>query len=180
MKLKLAGLFVLVVLLVAALSACSSASKATKGQTSLAQASQPASKPMLADTGKAARTMPSTTAMKTTATAMAMLRDIHFDYDRYNIRPADVEILKQDYAWFKTNPAAHVTVEGNCDERGSIEYNMALGQKRADATKNLLETLGVQAKMFKTVSYGKEKPIDPGHDEQAWAKNRRAHLEPDK
>jgi peptidoglycan-associated lipoprotein len=111
---------------------------------------------------------------------MEMLRDVHFDYDRYNIRPADVDILKKDYAWFKANPNGHVTIEGNCDERGSIEYNLALGQKRADAAKGFLETLGVQGKMLKTISYGKEKPIDPGHDEAAWAKNRRAHLAPDK
>ncbi len=109
-----------------------------------------------------------------------MLKDVHFDFDRYTIRPADTQILKQDYAWLKAHPTAHVTIEGNCDERGSIEYNLALGQKRADAAKSFLETLGVQGKTLKTVSYGKEKPIDPGHDEAAWAKNRRAHMAPDK
>jgi peptidoglycan-associated lipoprotein len=109
---------------------------------------------------------------------VGMLKDVHFDFDRYVIRPQDVEILKQNLPWFKANPARRVRVEGNCDERGTVEYNLALGQKRADATKAYLVTLGVDATLLDTVSYGKERPIDPGHNEAAWAKNRRAHLEP--
>jgi len=179
MNFRSAGLFVLVVLLVVSLGACSSSTKAAKSQAP-AQTAQAASKPSTGDTGKFKSSMPSTTARQESAPAMVTLKDVHFDFDRYNIRPGDADILKQDYAWLKAHPTAHVTIEGNCDERGSIEYNLALGQKRADAAKGFLETLGVQDKMLKTVSYGKEKPIDPGHDEAAWAKNRRAHLAPDK
>jgi peptidoglycan-associated lipoprotein len=107
-----------------------------------------------------------------------MLKDVHFDFDRYFIRPQDAEILKQDFSWVKANPGTRVRVEGNCDERGTVEYNLALGQKRADAAKNYLVTLGTDAKLLDTVSYGKERPVDPGHNEAAWEKNRRAHLEP--
>ena len=80
----------------------------------------------------------------------------------------------------KENPEKRVKIEGNCDERGSIEYNLALGQRRADATKDFLMTLGVSVGELKTISYGKEQPVDPGHNEEAWAKNRRAHLEAEK
>ena len=77
--------------------------------------------------------------------AMVALKDIHFDFDRYNIRREDAEILKQDYAWFKDNPDARVRIEGNCDERGTAEYNLVLGQKRADSAKSYLTTLGAGA-----------------------------------
>ena len=107
-----------------------------------------------------------------------VLKDVHFDFDRYLIRPQDANILKQDFSWVKANPGTRVRVEGNCDERGTVEYNLALGQKRADATKSYLVTLGADAALLDTVSYGKERPVDPGHNEAAWAKNRRAHLEP--
>lgn len=109
---------------------------------------------------------------------VVVLKDVNFDFDKYNIRPMDAEILKQDFEWFKVNAGKKLKVEGYCDERGTVEYNLVLGQKRADTTKNYLINLGVDTKLLETVSYGKEKPIDPGHNEAAWAKNRRAHLVP--
>jgi peptidoglycan-associated lipoprotein len=72
--------------------------------------------------------------------------------------------------------AANITIEGHCDERGTKAYNLALGEKRANAAKDFLVALGVSASRISTVSYGKERPFDPGHDESAWAKNRRAHF----
>jgi peptidoglycan-associated lipoprotein len=107
-----------------------------------------------------------------------MMKDINFDFDKYNIRPADAEILKQNSEWFKVNAGKKVRVEGYCDERGTIEYNLVLGQKRADSAKAFLANLGTDAKLIETVSYGKEKPLDPGHNEAAWAKNRRAQFLP--
>lgn len=104
------------------------------------------------------------------------LKDIFFDFDKYNIRPGDAEILKQNLDWFNANKGKKVRIEGHCDERGTVEYNLVLGQKRADATKNYLVNLGVDEKLLETVSYGKERPFDPGHNEEAWAKNRRAHF----
>jgi peptidoglycan-associated lipoprotein len=109
-----------------------------------------------------------------------MLKDINFDFDKSNIRPGDGEILKQDVDWFKANPGSKVRIEGNCDERGTIEYNLALGQRRADSTKKYLMDLGIDGKMLDTVSYGKERPMCMEHNEGCWAKNRRAHFEPAK
>ena len=107
-----------------------------------------------------------------------MLTDIHFDFDKYNIRSGDATILKKDAEWLKSSPKTRVKIEGNCDERGTVEYNLALGQKRADSAKNYLVSLGIDAKTIETVSYGKERPLDPAHNEEAWAKNRNAHLVP--
>jgi peptidoglycan-associated lipoprotein len=111
-----------------------------------------------------------------TPVVKAELKDIFFDFDKYNIRPGDAEILKNNLEWFKQNPGKKVRIEGHCDERGTVEYNLVLGQKRADSAKNYLINLGVDGKLLETVSYGKERPFDPGHNEEAWAKNRRAHF----
>jgi peptidoglycan-associated lipoprotein len=112
------------------------------------------------------------------AAAAPMLQMITFDYDKYNVRPGDAEILKKNLDWFKANPATKARIEGNCDERGTVEYNLALGQKRADSAKNYLTGLGVDGKQLETISYGKERPLDPGHNEAAWAKNRNAQFVP--
>ncbi len=111
--------------------------------------------------------------------APAVLNDIHFDFDKYNIREGDAMILKDNMAWFRdsANKGKKVRIEGHCDERGTVEYNLVLGQKRADSTKNFLVGLGADGRLLETISYGKEKPIDPGHNEEAWAKNRRAHFQ---
>ncbi len=113
---------------------------------------------------------------KAAPVAAVELKDIFFDFDKYNIRPGDAETLKKNLDWFKANPGKKVRIEGHCDERGTVEYNLVLGQKRADSTKNYLINLGVNGKLLETVSYGKERPFDPGHNEEAWAKNRRAHF----
>lgn len=106
------------------------------------------------------------------------LKDINFDFDRYAIRDMDGAILKENMKWFQANEnrGKKVRIEGHCDERGTVEYNLVLGQKRADSTKNFLVNLGADGRLLETVSYGKEKPVDPGHNEGAWAKNRRAHF----
>ncbi len=80
--------------------------------------------------------------------------------------------MKKDTEWFKANPNTKVRIEGNCDERGTVEYNLALGQKRADSAKNYLTGLGVDAKMLDTISYGKERPVCTEHNEACWARNR--------
>ncbi|MCX8022843.1 MAG: peptidoglycan-associated lipoprotein Pal [Syntrophorhabdaceae bacterium] len=110
--------------------------------------------------------------------AAPVLKDINFDFDKYNIRAKDAEILKNNLEWFNANKGKKVRIEGHCDERGTIEYNLVLGQKRADSTKAYLVNLGVDPNLLETVSYGKERPLDPGHNEDAWAKNRRAHFLP--
>jgi peptidoglycan-associated lipoprotein len=85
-------------------------------------------------------------------------------------------VLQANAAILKKYPTWIITIEGHCDERGTAEYNLALGEKRALAAKTYLVSLGVPADRLRTVSYGKEFPVDPGHDESAWSKNRRAHF----
>jgi sulfatase modifying factor 1 len=107
-----------------------------------------------------------------------LLKDINFDFDKYSIRSYDEEVLRHNLAWFKENAGKKVKIEGHCDERGSAEYNLVLGQKRADEVRSFLISLGVDGKSLETVSYGKERPLDPRHNEEAWTKNRRIHLVP--
>ncbi|MFN0151509.1 MAG: peptidoglycan-associated lipoprotein Pal [bacterium] len=102
------------------------------------------------------------------------LADIHFDFDRYDIRSSDRETLSRHGQWLTDNPGTRIMIEGHCDERGTVEYNLALGEKRARSAKDFLENYGVPASRLEMVSYGKERPLDPGHDESAWARNRRA------
>ena len=106
----------------------------------------------------------------------AHLQDIYFDFDSYTVRSDDMPILKKMADWLVINQAIKLTIEGYCDERGTTEYNLALGQKRAEAAKDYFVKSGVSASRLKTVSYGKEAPLDAGHTEQAWVKNRRAHF----
>ena len=103
-------------------------------------------------------------------------KDIHFDFDKYNLKPEARALLKKEADWLAKNKDYKVRIEGNCDERGTEEYNLALGQRRADEAKKYLIALGIEKKRIKTVSYGKDKPLDPGHNEEAWAKNRRDHF----
>ena len=105
----------------------------------------------------------------------SLLKDIHFNFDKYDILPGDAAILKENAALLKKFSNVKVQIEGHCDERGTSEYNLALGERRANKTKDYLVSLGISAARISTISYGKEKPLDPGHSEEAWAKNRRAH-----
>jgi len=104
------------------------------------------------------------------------LQNIYFDYDKSSIRPDAREILKANAEIFTKNSAAAIVVEGYCDERGTAEYNMALGERRAQEAKQYLVNLGIGASRIETISYGEEKPLDPGHDEKAWSQNRRAQF----
>jgi len=105
----------------------------------------------------------------------SLLKDVYFDFDKYDIRPADAAIIKENAALLKKYTSVKIQIEGHCDERGTSEYNLALGERRANSTKNYLMTLGVSPERISTISYGEEKPLDPGHSEEAWGKNRRAH-----
>jgi peptidoglycan-associated lipoprotein len=104
------------------------------------------------------------------------LQDVHFDFDKYDIRPGDAKILDADAAWLKQNGDRLVLIEGHCDERGTNEYNLALGERRARAAQNYLVAHGVAAARITVVSYGEERPACSEHGESCWAKNRRAHF----
>ena len=116
------------------------------------------------------------TKVEAAATTEVNIRDISFDFDQSNIRPDAREILKANADVFLKKGAAKITIEGYCDERGTAEYNMALGQRRAQETEKYLINLGIKESIIKTISYGEERPLDPDHNEEAWAKNRRAHF----
>lgn len=105
----------------------------------------------------------------------SLLKDVYFDFDKFDIRPEDAAILKENAALLKKYPTVKVQIEGHCDERGTNEYNLALGERRANSAKNYLVSLGIPSDRISTISYGEEKPLDTGHQEEAWAKNRRAH-----
>lgn len=109
-------------------------------------------------------------------TAIPELKPIYFDFDKYDIRPADAKILDANAQWLKSNDNQRVLIEGHCDERGTAEYNLALGERRAVAAKTYLVLLGIAADKLRVVSYGKEFPFEAGHEEGAWSKNRRAHF----
>lgn len=102
------------------------------------------------------------------------LENIHFDFDMYTIRPEDREVLGRNADWLKEHAKVRIQIEGHCDERGSSEYNIALGDRRANSAKSYLVSLGIDASRLSTVSYGEERPEDTGHNEEAWSKNRRA------
>jgi peptidoglycan-associated lipoprotein len=104
------------------------------------------------------------------------MKDVFFDYDKYDIRAGDQAVIQQDAEFLKSHPNIKFTIEGHCDERGSTEYNLALGDNRANAAKSALVQAGVPADRIRTISYGKEKPFCTEHTEECWQQNRRAHF----
>ncbi len=107
---------------------------------------------------------------------LGLLEDVHFEFDKSDIRQGDGAVLAKDAEVLKKYDFLMLTVEGHCDERGTVEYNLALGERRAHAAHEYLVNLGVPADRLKTVSYGKESPLCTEHDEACWQRNRRAHL----
>ncbi len=106
----------------------------------------------------------------------SVFEDVHFDFDKAALRDDGRKICQTVADYMKTHPRAKILIEGHCDERGTAEYNLALGERRATVVMNYLVSLGVPRAALSTVSFGKERPLDPGHNEEAWAKNRRAHF----
>jgi peptidoglycan-associated lipoprotein len=104
------------------------------------------------------------------------IKDIFFDYDKYDVRPSDASTIQADATWLNQHPNVTLTIEGHCDERGSTEYNLALGDNRANAVKNALVQDGVDASRIRTISYGKEKPFCTESNEECWQQNRRGHF----
>lgn len=107
---------------------------------------------------------------------MVMLEDIHFEFDKATLTPEAKNSLMKKAQWLKLNSEVSVVIEGHCDERGTNEYNIALGDRRAASTMNFLVDIGIAPSRFTTISYGEERPLAAGHNENAWSKNRRAHF----
>jgi peptidoglycan-associated lipoprotein len=113
----------------------------------------------------------------TEAVRTILATTIHFDYDKALIRGGDAGVLDQKVAILQVNPTLRIRISGHCDERGSDEYNLALGNRRATAAKQYLVSHGIESDRIETVSYGEERALDSGHDEEAWSRNRRDEFE---
>lgn len=109
---------------------------------------------------------------------IAGLQTVNFEFDKSSLSANAKKKIKSNADWMKANANTKVQIEGHCDARGSIEYNVALGERRANAVKSYMVSLGIPADRLSTISYGKEKPLDSGDSESAWAKNRRANFQP--
>ena len=107
---------------------------------------------------------------------MVMRENIYFDFDKSNLKPAAQENLLRKAEWLRANPDVTITIEGHCDERGTNEYNLALGDRRAESAKGFLVNLGISASRLTTISYGEERPVCTRSNEECWAKNRRGHF----
>jgi len=107
---------------------------------------------------------------------VVMQEDIYFDFDKSTLSPSAQDNLLRKAEWLRENYDATVTIEGHCDERGTNEYNLALGDRRAESAKAFLSDLGIDSSRLSTISYGEERPVDPRQNEEAWAKNRRSHF----
>jgi peptidoglycan-associated lipoprotein len=121
-------------------------------------------------------TTPATRPDVKTFTSVKDLNDIHFDFDKYDIRPGDARILDANAQWLKSNPNHLLLIEGHTDERGTNEYNLALGERRAKSAMNYLVAQGVQASRITIISYGEERPLCTEQTEACWARNRRDHF----
>lgn len=104
------------------------------------------------------------------------LKDVFFDLDRAEVRSDQREALEQNAGWLRKHAEVRIVIEGHCDERGTAQYNMALGERRAQTVTDYLVALGIQPSRVQVMSYGKERPFTRGHDDQAWAQNRRGHF----
>ena len=144
------------------LAACASKKETTQATTAAATPPAPAAP---------ARTGPDPASIEYFNTVVG--NTVSFGYDKYDLEPAAQAILRGQAAWLNQNPSRTVTIEGHCDERGTREYNLGLGDRRANAAKNYLQSLGVSAGRVKTISYGKERPVCVESAENCWGKNRR-------
>ncbi len=132
--------------------------------------------PITTETMKPEETQTAMAGVAATQERPSEFPDIHFDFDQSFIREDAKPVLKEVADYLKADRGASILIEGHCDERGTPEYNIALGERRAQSAKSYLVSLGVNPDAVSTVSFGEEKPIDLGHDEVAWERNRRAHF----
>ncbi len=162
--------FILGLLAISSFTIASCAKKEVVKPEEQPQAKQEVSQPEQAPAATAQAQQP---AEKSIEEIQKELEMVHFDFNKYNIRPDAKTVLEQNAKVLNDNPNVKVQIAGYCDERGSVEYNLALGEKRAQSAKEYLETLGIAPGRLSTISYGKSDPIDPAHNEKAWAMNRR-------
>lgn len=167
----LKGLLVAVPVL--ALAACSSTSSTGAGDS---QATQTGQQTEVVQVEQAQQALSPAEQLRQKLDALRQENTVYFDFDKATVRPEFVEVMEAHGTFLRANPSVRVTVEGHTDERGTPEYNIALGERRAQSVVQYLQNLGVSAGQISTVSYGEEKPVDRGNSEAAFAKNRRAVL----
>ena len=141
---------------------------ATEPEKAPEEPATPATKEVTTDTSAEERAI-------LAARNMFLSEDVYFEFDKSTLDSMSQDILSRKADWMRDNSDVVVSIEGHCDERGTNEYNLALGEKRAESAKSFLVDLGIEAYRISTVSYGEERPVDTGQNEEAWAKNRRAH-----
>jgi len=171
MKKKGIGLLVALLLVPLALSTSCCSKKAVKPTTNVEQ--QKPTNPTVKEEGLTKKKYPGIQGEFMESKA---LKDVHFDFDKFNITSAAATVLKKNAEFLLAHPTYKIQIEGHCDERGSVEYNLVLGERRAESTRKFLGNLGVNKDQLSTISYGEEMPLDPRHNEEAWAKNRRCHF----
>jgi peptidoglycan-associated lipoprotein len=170
----------LLVLLTVALAACANKQvkdepKPAVAEPSAAQEAKPAQAPVAASTEPVKQSTVQSDPLHDPNNIL-FKRSVYFDFDKYEVKPEYRALVEAHAQYLMAHPQRNITLEGNADERGSREYNLALGQKRAVAVKKVMNVYGVQDKQIETVSYGKEKPKAQGHDETSWAENRRVDV----
>jgi peptidoglycan-associated lipoprotein len=179
------AIFVLFTFGMTIFTGCAEKKSVVKSDTTQVQETAPTSIPQSAsETAKKASSAEAAKIKESTveqsslmgATAKSPVSDINFDFDSSAIGPDARKILNANADFFSKNKVSAIVVEGHCDDRGTAEYNMALGQRRAQETKKYLVNLGINESKITTISYGDERPLDTGNNEEAWAKNRRAHF----
>jgi peptidoglycan-associated lipoprotein len=186
MKLNRHGLLILfvAVLLVATMSACKKQAPETEPvpapDTTQQQATPPEPPDRVEVTENFPEQRPEVAEIAEVSVAelneQGVLKTIFFDFDKYDLSDNARGVLRNNAAWMTQNSNYYVVIEGHCDERGTIEYNLALGERRAKVVRDYLADLGVDRGRLRVVSYGEEKPADPGHTDEAWAQNRRAEF----
>ena len=155
-------------------AACATAAEEDAGTSGAGGGSQAAASSRVEQsTQQAARTAPEITPGSQQDLVANVGDRVFFDFDKSDLRPASQTTLERQAAWLKRFPDLNVTVEGHCDERGTREYNLALGERRANAVKDFLIAQGIDPRRIRTISYGKERPVALGSNEAAWAQNRR-------
>jgi len=145
-------------------------------QSSQESSSAPAPAPSAMSTAPGARSAPGTSVTGVSGKSMPQAHSVYYDYDRSEIKSEDVKLIEAHAQYLREHTDLKVKVEGNADERGSAEYNLALGQRRADAVQKRMTILGIPSDRIETVSFGKEKPKVRGHDESSWSENRRSDI----
>jgi len=163
-------------LVLSLLAACASETKKDEAAPSATPAASSPAAPGAAPSARSTQPGAVTGNALNDPKSMLFKRSVYYEYDQSAVKTDYRSLVEAHARYLRDNPGATITIEGNCDERGSREYNLALGQRRADGVKSMMTVLGVPDRQVETVSFGEEKPKSQGHDEGAWSQNRRSDI----